>query len=144
MPYRTDPVVEIHRAIRRLRGQGPRVASRPLHDQVGVAHERNSWRLCAEYSPLTAVPIYGRWVRRAPMEHYLLDALAPVNRQSHEFAPAERLRRETRDESANVAIMERSADPGTSMDSSVVDLRVGCEIRIAPPMPVHAVMQVEP
>jgi len=78
------------------------------------------------------------------MEHFLLDALAPVNRQSHHFAPAERFSRETGDESANVAIMERPADPGTSNDSGCVDLRVGCEIRIAFTAPVHAVMQVEP
>jgi transglutaminase-like putative cysteine protease len=69
------------------------------------------------------------------MEHFLLDALAPVNRQSHQFAPAERFPRQTGDESANVAIMERSG---------IVELRVGCEIRLTPTAPVHAVIQVEP
>jgi transglutaminase-like putative cysteine protease len=78
------------------------------------------------------------------MEHFLLDALAQVNRQSHHFAPAERFPREPGDEGANVAIMERPADPATLKSSGVVDLRVGCVVRVAPTAPLHAVMQVEP
>jgi len=74
----------------------------------------------------------------------LLDVLAPGNRQSHHFAPTERFQREPGGETANVAMMERSADPAASKSNGVVDLRVGCEIRLALPAPVHAVMQVEP